>query len=196
MAGASDPDYLMIGLRNAAGRAGCKSTWCFADQRGQCAGKRKNRRYGSAFPVGVSVPTIAPQRPSGRGPRERSAPNANRRLSAKAKAAAGDDLGPGVLDHPPQSVGRLAQGVALRPARHSCAVAARAVPEILGSAFQAAPPASRSSRTAAELRRLIAQMIAANPLWRAPRIHGELKMLGIAISERTVSRLLRTLRRG
>jgi hypothetical protein len=49
-------------------------------------------------------------------------------------------------------------------------------------------------RTAAELRRLIAQMIAANPLWRAPRIHGELKMLGIAISERTVSRLLRTLR--
>src|SRR3954468_6695292 len=50
-------------------------------------------------------------------------------------------------------------------------------------------------RTAAELRRLIAQMVAANPLWRAPRIHGELKMLGIAISERTVSRLLRRLRR-
>jgi putative transposase len=38
-------------------------------------------------------------------------------------------------------------------------------------------------------------MAAANPLWRAPRIHGELKMLGIAISERTVSRLLRRLRR-
>jgi putative transposase len=49
--------------------------------------------------------------------------------------------------------------------------------------------------TAAELRRLIEQMAAANPLWRAPRIHGELKMLGIAISERTVSRILRTLRR-
>ena len=50
-------------------------------------------------------------------------------------------------------------------------------------------------RTAAELRRLIEQMAAANPLWRAPRIHGELKMLGIVISERTVSRILRTLRR-
>jgi putative transposase len=50
-------------------------------------------------------------------------------------------------------------------------------------------------RTGAELRRLIAQMATANPLWRAPRIHGELKMLGIALSERTVSRLLRTLRR-
>ncbi len=38
-------------------------------------------------------------------------------------------------------------------------------------------------------------MAAANPLWRAPRIHGELKMLGIVISERTVSRMLRRLRR-
>jgi len=38
-------------------------------------------------------------------------------------------------------------------------------------------------------------MVAANPLWRAPRIHGELKMLGIAISERTFSRIIRTLRR-
>jgi hypothetical protein len=27
-------------------------------------------------------------------------------------------------------------------------------------------------------------MVVANPLWRAPRIHGELKMLGIAISKR------------
>jgi putative transposase len=49
--------------------------------------------------------------------------------------------------------------------------------------------------TASELRRLIEQMVTANPLWRAPRIHGELKMLGIAISERTVSRILRRLRR-
>jgi transposase InsO family protein len=38
-------------------------------------------------------------------------------------------------------------------------------------------------------------MATANPLWRAPRIHGELKMLGITISERTVSRIIRTLRR-
>jgi hypothetical protein len=48
--------------------------------------------------------------------------------------------------------------------------------------------------TAVEIRRLIEQMVVANPLWRAPRIHGELKMLGIAISERTVSRILRGLR--
>ena len=47
--------------------------------------------------------------------------------------------------------------------------------------------------TAVEIRRLIETMTAANPLWRAPRIHGELKMLGIEISERTVSRILRKL---
>src|SRR5947208_10023088 len=49
--------------------------------------------------------------------------------------------------------------------------------------------------TAAELRRLVEQIAAANPLWRAPRVHGELKMLGIAIPERTGSRILRRLRR-
>jgi transposase InsO family protein len=38
-------------------------------------------------------------------------------------------------------------------------------------------------------------MAAANPLWRAPRIHGELKMLGLTISERTVSRILRSVPR-
>ena len=35
----------------------------------------------------------------------------------------------------------------------------------------------------------IKQMTQANPLWGAPRIHGELLKLGIDISERSVSRL-------
>jgi len=38
-------------------------------------------------------------------------------------------------------------------------------------------------------------MAGANPLWGAPRIHGELRKLGIEISERTVSRLLAQLSR-
>jgi transposase InsO family protein len=38
-------------------------------------------------------------------------------------------------------------------------------------------------------------MTEANPLWGAPRIHGELGKLGIVVSERTVSRLLRRRRR-
>jgi putative transposase len=33
-------------------------------------------------------------------------------------------------------------------------------------------------------------MATANPLWGAPRIHGELRALGVDVSERTVSRLL------
>ena len=38
---------------------------------------------------------------------------------------------------------------------------------------------------------VVDQMGAANPLWGAPRIYGELSKLGIDVSERTVSRLLR-----
>jgi hypothetical protein len=38
-------------------------------------------------------------------------------------------------------------------------------------------------------------MTQANPLWGAPRIHGEMGKLGIAVSERTVSRLLPRRRR-
>ena len=38
-------------------------------------------------------------------------------------------------------------------------------------------------------------MALANVTWRAPRIHGELQKLGIAISERTVSRVLQTVKR-
>src|SRR5918992_4271752 len=42
----------------------------------------------------------------------------------------------------------------------------------------------------AEIKALIARMAAANPLWGAPRIHGELVKLGLDVAERTVSRLL------
>ena len=41
-----------------------------------------------------------------------------------------------------------------------------------------------------EIRELIQRMAAENPTWGAPRIHGELLKLSIAISERTVSRYL------
>ena len=42
-----------------------------------------------------------------------------------------------------------------------------------------------------KLRELIFRMVAENPTWGAPRIHGELKMLGFDISERTVQRWMR-----
>src|SRR5260221_6373541 len=46
-------------------------------------------------------------------------------------------------------------------------------------------------RIDAPCRDLIRRMAAENCLWGAPRIHGELLKLGIAMSERTVSRYLR-----
>jgi putative transposase len=45
------------------------------------------------------------------------------------------------------------------------------------------------------IRALVRTMTTANPLWGAPRIHGELAKLGITVSERTMSRLLRRPRR-
>jgi putative transposase len=42
-----------------------------------------------------------------------------------------------------------------------------------------------------ELRELIFRMVAENTTWGAPRIHGELKMLGFDISERSVLRWMR-----
>ena len=42
-----------------------------------------------------------------------------------------------------------------------------------------------------EVRDLIFQMVAENPTWGAPRIHGELRMLGVDVSERTISRWMR-----
>jgi hypothetical protein len=42
-----------------------------------------------------------------------------------------------------------------------------------------------------ELRELIFRMVAENPTWGSPRIHGELEMLGFDTSERTVLRWMR-----
>ena len=41
-------------------------------------------------------------------------------------------------------------------------------------------------RTPAEIRQLIRDMSTANPLWGAPRIHGELLKLGIEVGQTTV----------
>jgi len=51
---------------------------------------------------------------------------------------------------------------------------------------------SRSGRPSVEreVRDLIRQMNAANPLWGAPRIHGELLKLGIEISQATVAKYM------
>src|SRR5262249_1124949 len=51
------------------------------------------------------------------------------------------------------------------------------------------PPRGRPPVNA-EIIAPVRKMAAANPLWGAPRIHGELRKLGIDVAERTVSRLI------
>jgi len=46
-------------------------------------------------------------------------------------------------------------------------------------------------RISKEVRDLIFRMVAENPTWGAPRIHGELLTLGFDVSERTISRWMR-----
>jgi putative transposase len=51
--------------------------------------------------------------------------------------------------------------------------------------------AGQARKKRSEVRDLIFQMVAENPTWGAPRIHGELLMLGFDISERTISRWMK-----
>src|ERR1700688_1143142 len=46
-------------------------------------------------------------------------------------------------------------------------------------------------RISKHVRDLILRMVIENPTWGAPRIHGELLILGFGVSERTVSRWMR-----
>ncbi len=50
-------------------------------------------------------------------------------------------------------------------------------------------------RVGKQIRELVRNLACVNLLWRAPRIHGELLKLGIAVSERTVSRILQGVKR-
>ena len=51
-------------------------------------------------------------------------------------------------------------------------------------------PTRGRPRVNPEIAALVTRMAAANPLWGAPRIHGELLKLGFRVAERTVSRLI------
>src|SRR5437016_8860290 len=53
------------------------------------------------------------------------------------------------------------------------------------------PGRAGRERISKEIRDLIFRMVTENPSWGAPRIHGELLMLGFDVSERTISRWIR-----
>ncbi len=64
-------------------------------------------------------------------------------------------------------------------------MASQRLPALLAMAIT---PSGTTSKIGTEIRDLIRRMSRANPLWGAPRIHGELLKLGIKISQATVGR--------
>jgi hypothetical protein len=60
--------------------------------------------------------------------------------------------------------------------------------------WKSQPRGGRPS-TDAEIRQLIREMSVANPLWGAPRIHGELLKLGIDVGQTTVAKYMAKRRR-
>src|SRR5215469_7119650 len=87
----------------------------------------------------------------------------------------------------------LAKGLASGETRDRHWLASERLPSLLD--LDSRKKVSGRPQASPEIRALIRKMAAANPLWGAPRIHGELLKLGIEISERTVSRLLPRKRR-
>ncbi len=51
-------------------------------------------------------------------------------------------------------------------------------------------PRGGRPRTRDEIRQLIREMTVANPLWGAPRIHGELLKLGVDVGQTTVAKYM------
>jgi putative transposase len=70
-------------------------------------------------------------------------------------------------------------------AGNSDPVAPSGIPSVLAMAFESGRPSVDR-----EIRDLIRQMSSANPLWGAPRIHGELLKLGIEVSQATVAKYM------
>ncbi len=89
-----------------------------------------------------------------------------------------------VLAMYPSALAQLARGVAYRQPRRWH----RAGFRLYWAWLSRHRPSSGRKPTSKELRELIWRMMKENPTWGAPRIHGELKMLGFDVSERTISR--------
>jgi hypothetical protein len=82
---------------------------------------------------------------------------------------------------------RVEAGVDPRPTGDRGVLAQGGIQVVLDMAFAHRKRAGRKC-IGRELLELIFRMVAENRTWGAPRIHGELKMLGFDVSERTVLR--------
>jgi hypothetical protein len=105
------------------------------------------------------------------------------------EASSPPDVRPTLLDGSRAKLEKLAQRVDGRATGHRHPVASRlASPRRWTRRSQ--PRHHGRPPIGPQVRALVCEMATANPLWGAPRIHGELRTLGVHVSERTVSRLL------
>ncbi len=90
----------------------------------------------------------------------------------------------------PIGSGSPGRGLDRRHARDGGSLASGRLPFLLALDLSG-PNASRGRRLSKVVRDLIFRMVTENPTWSAPRIHGELPMQGLDVSERTISRWMR-----
>src|SRR5437773_7437465 len=141
----------------------------------------------SPAPPASTLPLPLRRPPPARGREPCPAAAARRVQKNDGPTQAAHDGSP-LLDLAGRSLGRVEGAPRDRDPRHRPAVAAAPLPRILGLALR--PAHRRSPAVHAEIKALITRMATANPLWGAPRIHGEFLKLGIDVAERTVSRLM------
>src|SRR5438128_5564753 len=73
------------------------------------------------------------------------------------------------------------------PTGDPCSLASSRLPPVLALEISLS---CRPTRIAADLRALIRQMSAENPLWGAPRIYGELLKLGFEVAQLSVAKYM------
>ena len=129
-------------------------------------------------------------RPEGRGS---GRPPTTRNIQGEQAKASNSERGPGLLDCYAQILVPVGRRPYHRQTRDCGGLAPKGFPPLLVLALKASKEA-RAKTHHGEVRELIRQMAKENH-WGAPRIHGELLMMGFDVSERTVSRYLRQLHR-
>src|SRR2546426_4826938 len=113
---------------------------------------------------------------AGVGAGEPRTPTTSRRVEGAPAAPTADGDGPALLGRSVEAVEELAEFSAGGAARDRGAVAPSGLQALLGME-ESAP--TGSARDWDGVRDLIGRMSRANPLWGAPRIHGELLKLGL-----------------
>jgi hypothetical protein len=135
----------------------------------------------------VSSDDASRLRPLARGPVVRNprppAPTPCARTIA-VRSAAADAPRPSAVGLVVTGLGSVAHGARVRQTGNGRRVASARLPSLL--AWKSRHKIGRPS-VPEEIRALIRTMSTANPLWGAPRIHGELLKLGFTISQTTVA---------